>query len=703
MKLRWKSFFVLLAASLIPLMVVTFFNHKASYKLSETVSMTTRQALTDAIRQEIIFATVNYAQITKGAKASMEFALQLLVEKAGSLFDYPPQGVESAEKVYFADDFNSPETSPPDVVRSEVHHILRADGLERHHAISRQHPSYLLAPGVDQTTVTTEIQMLQGMAGTMRLIGDELGDWAYWVYASVQSGVHLAWPGHGGYPAGYDPRQQEWYRRAEQDRTLEWSTPAVDSTTNQLIFTVSAPIHTRNGSFIGVSGIDVLLPTVLLEDMISSQWSSAMVSFLFGYHSVPGETMHGWVLRQQRDSGYPGAEVAEQIVVNEENEYFPLLKEIQEKSTGSMAAVYKGVDSFWAYAEIAPGLHFVIVAPQTMVTRLPDEVGKGFAQYTRALTVTSFIAAVTVLVVIGLAAFYLSKVNARNVTTIVNGFKRLEQGDFSARLKLNFNDERDLIVNTFNQIVPRLEEHLRMSRALGIAKEVQQSLLPNCDPELDGYDIAGDSIYCEETGGDYYDFIPLHGGKLAVVVGDVSGHGVSSALLMATARGLVMLRASMPGSAASIINDVNRHLSLDTSQTGNFMTFFYCEVGSGSNEIRWVRAGHDPALVYNPEKNDIGELKGRGVAFGLDPAFLYEQYHQDVAPGEIVLIGTDGIWEMRNTQGETYGRERLMQVIRENSRRSAKELVQIIICSLVTFRQGMRQEDDVTMVILKKR
>ena len=201
-----------------------------------------------------------------------------------------------------------------------------------------------------------------------------------------------------------------------------------------------------------------------------------------------------------------------------------------------------------------------------------------------------------------------------------------------------------------------------MSSALGVAEEVQQSLLPNSDPSLDGFDIAGTSLYCEETGGDYYDFIHISPKRLAVVVGDVSGHGVSSALLMATARALLMLRASMPGPIASIINDVNKYLSRDTSHTGNFMTVFYCELQAMSREIRWVRAGHDPALIYTPESDEFDELKGKGVSFGLDGTFDYEEFQRRLEPGQIILIGTDGIWEMRNEVGEMYGKERLKTV-----------------------------------------
>jgi sigma-B regulation protein RsbU (phosphoserine phosphatase) len=265
-------------------------------------------------------------------------------------------------------------------------------------------------------------------------------------------------------------------------------------------------------------------------------------------------------------------------------------------------------------------------------------------------------------------------------------------------------DERDQLIHAFNEIVPKIEEHMRMSNALGLAQEVQQSLLPQSDPSFPGFDIAGSSIYCDETGGDYYDFIETNRGShagLAVVVGDVSGHGVSSALLMATARALIMLRSSMPGEAASIINDVNRYLSLDTAQTGNFMTFFYCELTERETEVRWVRAGHDPALVYNPSTDAFEELKGQGPALGLDDSFEYDSFHRRIEPGEVIMIGTDGIWEMHNKAGEMFGKKALMEIIRSNHRASARQIVDTVTDALELFRGDEAPEDDVTLVVIK--
>ena len=700
MNLRWKTFILLLAVSLIPLAVVTLLNHKASRKLSSTVITTTRQGLTETVRREIVSATVNYAQITRGAKSSMEFALQLMADKAGVLLGEPPRG---GEPIYMAQDFEHVTTAPLDAHSSEMHRIAGATSTGSKQIISREFPSFYLPEGIDADLVHIDLKQLSGLSPTLKIIGKELGERAYWMYTSLESGVHISYPGHGGYPDDYDPRKQSWYLRAKASGTLDWSMPVMDSTTNQFIFTVSTPVYRTDGTFAGVSGIDVLLPTVLLENMISAQWSQDMVSFLFGHHTpAQGLGNSGWVLRQEREANSAGRHIAAKLSLNEDSEYFQLLENIHKNSSGSMEALYNGVDSFWAYSEIFPGLHFVIVAPESMVMELPNKVEEGFSTYTRGMAVVSAGTALVAVIVVGALAFLIAYVNSKNVLSITRSFKKLEQGDFSIRLSMKFNDERDLMVSTFNQIVPRLEEHLRMSSALGIAKEVQQSLLPRHNPEFAGYDIAGTSIYCEETGGDYYDFITHGDNRLVAVVGDVSGHGVPSALLMATARGLVMLRASMPGPAAEIINDVNRHLSQDTSQTGNFMTFFFCEVERESHQVRWVRAGHDPALIYSPAKDVFEELKGRGVAFGLDDTFEYEEYQREFLPGELILIGTDGIWEMRNEHGEMYGKERLMEIIRQNFSVSSKELIQRIADNLRSFRGEMRQEDDITLVVIKK-
>jgi serine phosphatase RsbU (regulator of sigma subunit) len=162
-------------------------------------------------------------------------------------------------------------------------------------------------------------------------------------------------------------------------------------------------------------------------------------------------------------------------------------------------------------------------------------------------------------------------------------------------------------------------EHQRVRHSLSLAMEVQQNLLPKTNPQIDGLDIAGNSIYCDETGGDYYDFLEVGTpgeGKIGVVVGDVSDHGIPSALLMATARALIRQRRSAFGRIDRVVSDVNRQLAQDVKDSGRFMTLFYAEIERPHKTIRWVNAGHEPAMIFDPVTDTFRDLNGGNNRYG---------------------------------------------------------------------------------------
>jgi sigma-B regulation protein RsbU (phosphoserine phosphatase) len=249
------------------------------------------------------------------------------------------------------------------------------------------------------------------------------------------------------------------------------------------------------------------------------------------------------------------------------------------------------------------------------------------------------------------------------------------------------------------------QEQDRIKHSLSLAREVQQSLLPHKSPKMDRLDIAGKSIYCDETGGDYYDYI--YGGqgknkKISVAIGDVAGHGISSALLMATVRSYLRQRASLTGSVASIISDVNHQLVQDVEDSGQFMTMFYMTIDPKSMKAHWVRAGHDPAIFYDPCSDTFEELGGTGIALGVDEDWSYKAYEKaGLVNGQIIFLSTDGIWEAFNPKGEMFGKERIYDIIRKNSVLGAEEIVQKTFAALNNFQQGAPIEDDITLVIIK--
>ena len=284
---------------------------------------------------------------------------------------------------------------------------------------------------------------------------------------------------------------------------------------------------------------------------------------------------------------------------------------------------------------------------------------------------------------------------------------KLANGDFGQALSVNSHDEVGELTSSFNAMAHQLQERMRLKESLDLAKEVQQNLLPQQSINFCGLDIAGKSLYCEDTGGDYYDFLQfpeLGESRIGVAVGDVAGHGISAALLMTTTRALLRSRIIRPGNLSQIVGDVNRLLGVDTALSGNFMTLFVMVIDCKNKWIQWVRAGHDAAEVYDPVSDSFRELGGSGMALGVDDAWNYQQYQEAGCTGnEIILIGTDGIWETENPLGERFGKERLRQIIRQWSRSSSSDMIEAVLSAITDFRQTSVQMDDITLVVVKGR
>ena len=300
-----------------------------------------------------------------------------------------------------------------------------------------------------------------------------------------------------------------------------------------------------------------------------------------------------------------------------------------------------------------------------------------------------------------LVSLYFSK----PIDRLMNGIRAILDGDYDHQVRIDRNDELGDVGNAFNQMAQGLKERQIMRRSLALAMEVQRSLLPRRMPQIEGLDIAGHSIYCDETGGDYYDFIDTGEqglGKIGLVLGDVSGHGIPSALLMATARAFIRQRSCLAGSIAEVVGDVNHLLTHDVENSSSFMTLFYLSVDMPSRRLRWVRAGHDPAIYYDPASDSFDYLVGQGVPLGVDADWRFEENQKgDLRPGQIIVIGTDGIWESRNVEGTMFGKTPVLNLIRQNRDATARQILDAIIDGLNRFRRGVDLEDDVTLLVVK--
>ena len=193
---------------------------------------------------------------------------------------------------------------------------------------------------------------------------------------------------------------------------------------------------------------------------------------------------------------------------------------------------------------------------------------------------------------------------------------------------------------------------------------------------------------CDAVGGDYLDFLTgddFAGRGLGVAVGDVMGHGPAAALLMTAARSCLRMRASQPGSVAEVMTDTNRHLAVDLGDVERFMTFYLLRV-SGEN-LSWVSAGHEPAVLVDPAAGTITDLEGDGPVLGVDPDISYREHHAPFRePGQVLALCTDGITEAWNEGGEQFGRERLKQCLQRHASQSAAAILEAVMRDVSEFR-----------------
>ena len=171
---------------------------------------------------------------------------------------------------------------------------------------------------------------------------------------------------------------------------------------------------------------------------------------------------------------------------------------------------------------------------------------------------------------------------------------------------------------------------------------------------------------------------------------------------MASARAFLRQRSALAGNIAEMVSDVNRQLTRDVENTGRFITLFYLQIDRGTHRLSWVRAGHEPAVLYDPASDRFEELTGKGIALGIEDSWQYTgENRANLAAGQIILLSTDGIWEARNSRDEMFGKQAIFEIIRKHSDHEAAEIQDAILAELRRFQQNVEPADDITLIIIK--
>lgn len=251
----------------------------------------------------------------------------------------------------------------------------------------------------------------------------------------------------------------------------------------------------------------------------------------------------------------------------------------------------------------------------------------------------------------------------------------------------------------------RLVQHYldkqKLKQALEIAREIQQALIPKSAPESSAFDVRGLSIAADETGGDFYDYLPLPGGKIGLVVADVVGHGIGAALLMATARAFLRALGLTEHDPAKVLFSLNNLLARDLD-SGRFVTLLYGILDPETRTLVYSSAGHDSPTLYRASSDDFVELDSTGLPLGIMADMDFPNADPiRLGPGDILALTTDGVWEAPNAAGEAFGRERMKEAMRGARGRDAQAVVTGVHDALMGFLGEVKPKDDVTLVVVK--
>ena len=242
----------------------------------------------------------------------------------------------------------------------------------------------------------------------------------------------------------------------------------------------------------------------------------------------------------------------------------------------------------------------------------------------------------------------------------------------------------------------------RVHHDLDIARSIQQGLLPVHPPSLEGFEVAGWNQPADETGGDYFDWQALPDGRLAVSLGDATGHGIGPALITASCRAYA--RASfLSGEHNGLLGNLNRLLADDLPQN-RFVTFAVAFVDPVGSNVEIHSAGHGPILLYRRATDQIENIEAQGIPLGMIAVAAYDRgTSANLASGDLLAMVTDGFYEWENPEGEQFGLTRLEAVIREARDDPAGEIIEKLRSAVVTFTKGTAQQDDLTAVIVKRK
>lgn len=712
MRLRNKLFIILVLLAIMPLIAAGFLARQNVESCSIDVAADTRASVEQIVEVARDRFVNQYAATFDRDRILLESTVRHTADTLEQLYlieTIGPGSILPPDNIYTADDYDDESRRPVDMVYDDRQYIQNEDGSKTPIPISNEHPVFV-APGASHELNTNDAEVRILAALTKDLIaGSSLPTNEPWLlshYAGLaDTGTFISYPGKGNYPADYDPRNRPWFDATINSETeVRWIGPIIDAPTGQVRMTCATTARHPDGSVIGVVAADILMLDMLDEITLPPNMVG-QVEIMLATLDDTGALIHAKA-DYAALGGRENADIQlDYLASDHAAQTQQLVSQMRTTDKGTLDFVMN--DRVWilSFQRLINQDSFVVVAiTRETIDAVANNVQAEVSEvFTQTISANAAIGAAVIGVAI-VVAFFGARSVTKPIMALADTATAIAEGDLDATAKVNTGDELEALATAFNNMVPKLRDRLVVRESLLLASEVQQNLLPSAPPEIPGLDLAARSVYCDETGGDYFDFFELEevaAGKHAIVVGDVTGHGIAAALLMTTARALLHSRASDTDQIAEVLGKVNANLARD-ARPGQFMTLYYLMIEPKARKACWVSAGHDAAIIYDPNADAFNEFVGQDIPLGIEASWQFHEFHADLpSAGSVAVIGTDGIWEARNAEGDMFGKERLMDTIKANADKPADDIAQAILDDVIRFRAGSPQTDDITLVVFK--
>lgn len=241
---------------------------------------------------------------------------------------------------------------------------------------------------------------------------------------------------------------------------------------------------------------------------------------------------------------------------------------------------------------------------------------------------------------------------------------------------------------------------MKMQEELRLASQIQADLLPKEPPKVSGYEIVGATFPARTIGGDYFDFIPVDDTKIVLCLGDVSGKGLTAALLMANLQASLRARTYLGASVKECVSNVNRQLYQSTSPE-KFATLFYGILNTSDHSFTYCNAGHEPPIMIR-KNGELVRLKGGGTVVGITDDFQFEDFQVCFQPGDVLVIFSDGVTEAMSSERKQFGENSLIESIKTGTASAADKIVERLVTAVRKHAGSAPQHDDITAVVLKR-